>query len=304
MQRTASLVTGALVAAAVSLGGYALWSTTAPAPAIAQGAAIDTALYDQVSQLQTRIQHLENQFRQRSTIPMPFRVVDNAGLELATIQRGASGLPELQVGPAIIAGYVDGRPAVRVVDGSRQAGMRIEGDTARLIASSDGVNGFVAESSPNGQHLASIYAGGNEVANLGTMEGRRAGVRFFDAQSTLLAALALDSSGTGQLRATDPDGVSGVTIGGDGHGGGNVVLWKSGQETVSLRTPTGTGVLSVYNNGGRAVGFITTTPEGAGLVTVNDSAGTEVVHFTVRGTGGSFCSRMRNGNAVCLLPLP
>ena len=47
-----------------------------------------------------------------------------------------------------------------------------------------------------------------------------------------------------------------------------------------------------------------TTSEGAGLVTINDSTGNEVVHFTVRGPGGSFCTRRGNGNANCLLPLP
>lgn len=303
MKRTASLLTASLAAAAVAIGSYTLWSTTAPAPAIAQGSAIDAALYEQVSQLQTRIQRLENQWQQRATIPAPFRVVDNAGLELAVIERGAGGMPELRIGPGIIAGYIDGRPALRVVDGAQEAGLRIEGQTARVYATT-GVNGFVAESSPNGQHLASIYAGGNEVANLGIVEGRRAAVRLFDEQSRALAILAIDGSGIGQLRTVDPDGTSGVTAGGDGHGGGNVVVWKSGQEVISMRTATGHAALSVYNNGGAPVGFMTTTPEGAGLVTVNDSAGTEVVHFTVRGTGGSFCSRMRNGNAVCLLPLP
>jgi hypothetical protein len=289
--------------AALALGAYALWSAATPAPANAQaGGSIDAALYEQVSQLDTRIVRLESQWQHRSTIPAPFRVVDNAGIELARIERGASGLPELTVGPGIVAGYVDGRPAVRVVDGSQEAGMRIEGQIARIYATT-GVNGFIAESSPNGAHFASIYSAGNEVANLGVIEGRRAAVRVFDEAGTGLAALGINGSGVGQLIAYDPDGVSGVTAGGDGQGGGSVVLWKAGQEVVSLRTDTGAGAVNVHNNNGTLVGFLGTTG-GGGLVAVNDSAGTEVVHATQDRAGGSFCIRMRNGNAHCLLPLP
>lgn len=296
-------MTGALAATAIGL--FAVWSTTAPLPAIAQtGGVIDTVLYDQIGQLETRFMRLENDWRQFSTLPGPFRVIDEAGMELATIRAGAGGLPELRVGPGIVADYVDGNPALRVEAGARQAGLRIEGDTATVFASSDGVNGFVASSASSGEHLASIYAGGNEVANLGVTEGRHAAVRFFDSEANPRAALGMDMDGLGQLRVIEPASSSGVTIGGDGHNGGNVRVWHLGQEAVSMRTATGSGAVTVYGVDGTPVGFITSVDGGGGLIAVNDAGGTEAVHFTFRDAGGSFCVRLQNGNAQCLLPLP
>jgi hypothetical protein len=191
-----------------------------------------------------------------------------------------------------------------VEDDQLQAGLRIEGPTARVYAA-HGVNGFVGESSTNNEHLARIFSGGGEAANLGVVEGRRAGVRLSNEQGSALAVLAIAGDGTGQLRAVGADNASGVTLGGNGHGGGNVVLWKAGQEVASLRTPDSTGAVNVFTNGGTHAGHIGSTQDGShGLITVNDSGGTEVGHFTIRGTGGSFCVRLRNGNAHCLLPLP
>lgn len=300
-QARSFLVAGSMVALALS--AYGIGVATAPAPASAQAnCPVDTVLYEQVSQLQTRALLLENQWQQRSTVTAPFRVVDNSGAVLARIERGSSGLPEMWVGEGIDLGYESGRPFVQVSSGQHMAGIALVEQKAAVYATASPGNGFFAESSAaTGLQIASIFSRGSEVANLGVMQGRRAAVRLLDGPR-MLAGLGIGAQGAGQLIMLNPDNTTAVNIGGDGSDGGFVNILMNDREAASMSTRTGSGGLAVFNTAGTPVAFFGARGPEGGIVAVSNSSGQEVVRATHNGDVGSACVMQQNGNEICLAP--
>ncbi|MGF1623726.1 MAG: hypothetical protein ACFCVH_02490 [Alphaproteobacteria bacterium] len=296
------LVAGSL--AALTLSAYGVGVATAPAPASAQqNCPIDTVLYEQVSQLQTRALLLENQWQQRSTVIGPFRVVDDSGAELAWIGRGTGGLPEMTVGgPGVTLGYESGKPYVQVSTDGQRAGIALVAQKAAVYATASPGNGFFAESSAaTGLQIASIFSRGSEVANLGVMQGRRAAVRLLDGPR-MLAGLGIGAQGAGQLIMLNPDNTTAVNIGGDGGDGGFVNILMNDREAASMSTRTGSGGLAIFNTAGTPVAFFGARGPEGGIVAVSNSSGQEVVRATHNGDVGSACVMQQNGNETCLAP--
>lgn len=292
-------VSGSFVASTIV--AYGLGVATAPLPADAQAnCPIDTVLYEQVSQLQTRALQLENLWQQRSTVTAPFRVVEDNGAELAWIGRGNSGHPEMRIGNGIALTYDEGDPLVHVFNGARNAGITVV-DRAALFATADGRNGFYAESSPQGYHVASIQSGGHEVANFGVLPGRNAAVRFMNGAETV-AALGVTAGGTGQLFAGNGGSRGGVQLGGENEDGGYVTVFQGDKPAVTMNTRTGSGAVAAFSNTGSTVAYLAARHGGGGIVAINDASENEVFHATAEGGEGIACVRQQNGNEYCLRP--
>jgi hypothetical protein len=293
MMGARSILMAATVAAAAG-GGYGLGVATAPGPAVAQGAdVVDLDVYARLDALETRVTGVEDELaRPRNIVTAPFRIVDENGAPLMSVEMAEGNLPELKLGDGIILGYAEGQPRMSVFsDDGRVGGVHMLDGAVTVYASHNGTDGFFAASSAARGNTVRIFEGGQPVVSLARGDGDQPELKIGDgiilgyAQNEPLVSITSDDGriagftlieGSATVYASS-DGTDGFFAGASATHGNTARIYQNGERVAELGVPPGRGAGARFFTGDQLIAGVGIGTSGEGLLFTGFADGTPAV---------------------------